>query len=714
MSEYVNLPEITYLEINNFNLYKDGKFTWNFDKKFNLFLGTNGLGKTTTISLIAYALVGFINKKEKDENNDKIRKNEIEEFTEILDYGITDKKYYKRYTQQKESTVSLKFKLGSNIIELTRDMLNHNINKLKINNDEIFQDQEKKYIETFEIFSGISIKNFIRILYTLLIRYEEAPSLLFRPKTQHTALRTLFFDSTFHEKFLNVERKYRSLDGDFRRFSDDLRTAQKKIIENEDLINKKNEELGILSTSKETKESQKEYNILKLEESIKNYEKNIINIEEQISLNEKLLNEFNSSLGISNQKKDKVNYNIEIIEEEISELEKRLYSYIYSSNSIYNLAVKSLKKHNDCIFCGSIIEKDKLSVINESIDESTCPFCHTKINTIKNNNEIDKSELNKKLEIKHGLLDSLKKINTEIDTLNSQINSYSNKLSMLYKELKDIRFILISINKDLDKLLNDKSNKEYHDLVDEIKKMRNSTDALINEFEKDSIKIYGYKVDYNSYESPTEARKGIGGIDSELKNIELEYFSLQDKSTKGIKEFESKIIDKFNKYNILKDEFTLEVQESESLEPNIIVKHNIFIPIGIQKGSNNVRDKANKLSKSELIVLDYAFRMALIEYYSEITGNKDIIIVFETSEGVFDFSNVKMFASILIEYSLTNKILLISNLSNAEYLKSLLTMEIPQENKRVLNFIEVSDKENIGRKVEFFKEKLSEIIKGVK
>lgn len=707
MNKYVILPSIRYIKISNFNLYKNNEFEWNFDRNFNLFLGINGLGKSTTLSLIAYALVGLIDKNEKDDDDKRISKNEIGEFTEISEYGISDKKFFKRYDQQKNSQVYLEFSLGANKFKLTRDMLNHSIKSICINEMDVQGDLDKEYTNIFEKYSGISIQNFIRIFYTLLIRYEEAPSLLFRPRTQHTALRTLFFDNSFHEEFLNAERKYRSLNGDFRRLTDNLRDKREKIIDNIKSCRVKSEELG------EYDKNGGHWNdeITKLELRKTDLEKKIFNIEEQIKSVEEHLDKLNNQHNDLIRRKDGIGYDKELLDEEINNLQKNMYAYIYSDNSVYNLAINSAR-YNDCIFCGSKISKEKVEKLISTINSNSCPFCHTSINGYQNNKRIDKAELEKQLEKRNYLNKQYKEISKELEEVNSTISSNKSRYESLYKELIDTRKLQVSYDKELDGLYKKKNSTQFVLLENELKKANLLTDALIKEFEEDSLKIYGYKVDYNIFESAVDARKGIGGIDKELDSAKTYFNNLLEQSTYGVKEFESKIIEKFNKYNILNNEFTLEVRESDNIEHNIPYKYNIFVPVGVDRDGYEVRDKSSKLSKSQQIVLDYAFRMALVEHYCEITNNKDILIAFETSEGVFDFRNVEKFADTLKKYSLNNKILLISNLSNADYLKSILSIELPDSEKYIKNFIDVSGKKNIDR--DFFVKKFEELFEGVK
>ena len=59
MSRQIYLPELQRIHIKNYTLYPNGlDYTFDFIKGVNLVLGGNGMGKTTFVNLIKYAIIG--------------------------------------------------------------------------------------------------------------------------------------------------------------------------------------------------------------------------------------------------------------------------------------------------------------------------------------------------------------------------------------------------------------------------------------------------------------------------------------------------------------------------------------------------------------------------------------------------------------------------------------------------------------------------------
>jgi recombinational DNA repair ATPase RecF len=61
----VFLPKINFMEVEGFNkIFKEEKVFIDFSKSLNILLGGNGLGKTTLLQCIVYALTGGTNSPE--------------------------------------------------------------------------------------------------------------------------------------------------------------------------------------------------------------------------------------------------------------------------------------------------------------------------------------------------------------------------------------------------------------------------------------------------------------------------------------------------------------------------------------------------------------------------------------------------------------------------------------------------------------------------
>lgn len=63
MSRIIYLPELQSINIKNYTLYPNGlDYSYNFVKGVNLILGGNGMGKTTFVNIIRFALIGLYKK----------------------------------------------------------------------------------------------------------------------------------------------------------------------------------------------------------------------------------------------------------------------------------------------------------------------------------------------------------------------------------------------------------------------------------------------------------------------------------------------------------------------------------------------------------------------------------------------------------------------------------------------------------------------------
>lgn len=63
MSRQIYLPELLSINIKNYTLYPNGlDYTFEFVKGANLVLGGNGMGKTTFVNIIRFAILGLYKK----------------------------------------------------------------------------------------------------------------------------------------------------------------------------------------------------------------------------------------------------------------------------------------------------------------------------------------------------------------------------------------------------------------------------------------------------------------------------------------------------------------------------------------------------------------------------------------------------------------------------------------------------------------------------
>src|SRR5665213_2916237 len=120
-SEYIKLPCLMNMSIENYSLFSMN-WSYKLNKGLNLFIGANGLGKTTTTNLIIYGIVGF----ESDISADYFRNRG--QFNENPE---NDKKG--------EATVTLEFYIGEHYFKIKRSIENDCIKSLEID-EEIYDE----------------------------------------------------------------------------------------------------------------------------------------------------------------------------------------------------------------------------------------------------------------------------------------------------------------------------------------------------------------------------------------------------------------------------------------------------------------------------------------------------------------------------------------------------------------------------------------------
>ena len=173
--KYIKLPIIKEIEVKGYELFKSD-WKYEFKNGLNLFIGENRLGKTTTVYIILYGIVG-LPKKNKNFFSDRLPERE--------------------QIRNTRPSVRLGFNIGFDYIEIERDLFTSQINSFSINGQTCKKNKDKKieeiYFKKIVRLGGISCLNdYAFLLENLLIREEEGNYLLWEPEAQIRILRLLF------------------------------------------------------------------------------------------------------------------------------------------------------------------------------------------------------------------------------------------------------------------------------------------------------------------------------------------------------------------------------------------------------------------------------------------------------------------------------------------------------------------------------------------
>ncbi len=629
--KYIKLPVIKEIEVLGYRLF-NSDWHYEFKKGLNLFVGGNRLGKTTTVYIILYGLIG-------------IPRTEKSFFTERV---LAEKQQ-----ENEKPSVRLLFDIGDNNIEIERDLSNSNIKYLSINGNLYEEDKpnvEETYISELVKFSGISsIGDYKDLLAKLLIREEEGAHLLWNADDQIKILRLLFNYGEYASQIENITKKVREANSQVR----DQQYFRSKVRARLSAI--KAQRSTRLTELGQVDQTVLEENLQKLEIKSNQLRNSYGKIIKTVEDRQQYKKQFTQKLyGLSNE--------IDEIESEIMNVENKYFRSIYEDPKI-QLAGHKLRHNQICMFCNQKISLDKAKEVLRTVDDlRKCPVCNSDIR-IATLGEL-------KVEERSKVLKSLSDLNKKAEEIRNESSLNQNKLDTLEKELRG----LLEEKETLRKKLEENALG-----IDDINLMLSKP-----EMEKKKEEISYYDRDIQALQK--EMDHWLEQINSARKE---ENKALKELTTKS-KEFDnilrkisSNLVDIFKKYV---GEFfdNCELIIKKRATPESRIGFDLFIP----KLEGSERYNPSQVSKSEALFLDYAFRLSLCELYKQITGNEALLVI-ETSEGLFDTANAPILAENISNFFDISYLLIISNLGRPDFLKALVNKSSEDMSDRVLNYFKI-------------------------
>ena len=633
---YIKLPCLKSISVNNYALFKDN-WTFNIKDGLNLFLGTNGLGKTTTANLIIFGIVGAWK----------------DDYDELHDTYFTEREHevLKEQYDGQRPTVTLAFDIVNSSFAVERYLDNSRIKKYSIDNNVYeetqLQDINEEYVNSLTSQCQLdNIEDLSFILRKLLVREEEGNYLLWDRVNQSKIIRLLFNPPGFFKDFAKLEKDTRnalSMANRLRDFRGQFESRKKVIEERRDKVAKR----------------------LIEGESVQSLNERLVKhttiTNETQELKDKLLEDITylkNELKELEQSENSMSFEIGIANDEITKNEKKFFGSIYHDPRVQLLTHK-LDKNHTCIVCNnSNIKLDKAKEIIDKIHFAHhCPVCNEQINV----SQEDSSDVSEDL-LNH------------LSDLRSKSNETSSNLNIL--KMKKLR-TENTLNELFDKLAEIEKKINEHKLASidiklAISKLEGKTDGS-NQYDRDVLVMQKEIDDYNKKIQAEDTKYRTKKKLLDQKNIEL---------NERIVNISSKLNDVFSKYSehfFIKD---LRLTTSERQQRESKVKLTAFCPYFNDKRRWSIK----QVSKSESIFLEYMFRISLIELFHQETDSLPFLIL-ETSEGAFDLSRTNQLAKSLVEFCDNPfPFIAITNLSKPKFIKALLE-DIESPRKRVFNFI---------------------------
>ena len=637
------LPELISINIKNYNLYPNGlDYNFDFVKGFNLVLGGNGMGKTTFVSLIKYALIGNYKKQfeytrtYKENKIEKRERNSDDFFKNRIDNSIeTDT----------DPTVTINFKIDNTIFTITRGLREIKILSFFIDGIEIEGDiiSESKYEflksrssvinnylpfiyeDEFEKLANISFDDLIFFVNYILFFGEDHKTILWDEYVQKELFNTFFNSPELNAERQEAERKAKYFDSRARHKSEDRR-AIKKVL---DGIEEKREkrESGNLITD-----------ILDLKENIESLNSEEKNIHEERKRNQSKLSQLESN---RNSISVKVN---EVENLKNSLINKLSYSEYRDQHRLYDTFLKNIQTNHICPMCNTHSEELYIKVKNE---QNNCWVCHSELIThseldqdnIENLNSLNKKYSNFSTELKNTIeeITKLEKSNVELDSNFKKIELEKKQLQVSLRELE---------------FENSQENNpsELQPFYDEMEKLKNEQDAFA----------------IQSQEQREEANR----ISKLIENTVL----------KNVQNFSNLFSLFANQFLGVECKLTYEKLNDDELKK--------FYPVI----AGSIRESEFELSESQRFFIDHSFRMSILSHFY----TTPTFYIVETPDSSLDISYEKNAADVFNSFlEKPYSLIITSNLNNSSFVNFI--MQNKHKEKAVVKLFEIAKKSTIQK-----------------
>ena len=624
----IYLPTLKRVKISNYSLYKKD-IDYEFINGLNLIIGGNGVGKTTFISIIKYALIGlykkdldvrvyksekrlirgkyancntFFRNRTNGEESDKYGC--VELWFDIKDTAFYVKRglYDVKIDEASYSISGIKHKIEGE--SLKQDSYKEYNNGVEQNENNMQYNYEKIVAQTANL---SDFEDFIFFVNQILLFGESRENVLWSKDVQERLLSNFLNDAS-----LEKERKEYNLEA---KYQDSLARHKQEEIKAIVRVLKQLDEKGSKTTNNVDK------SILYLREEVERIEQN-----QQQLQNERI--EHQKELAVLYRNASDLSHSINEKEKEKVSVENTLQKEFWPGvNPKYLVYKRQFIGNRICPICNSNLEEVKFE---EHTDR--CFFCNSKI-------VIDPASKNEILRINNDLELLIK----ERRIIEQRIISYEKELEKMDSDYRKNRIVLFNKRNEIRKLETTIENNDTHKESSYLA-MKNRIDVLTVEKEK-ALDV--------SEENRIQSERIMNRIEENLLEI-----------TKSISRIFADFAEAFMKLPC-----------SLTLDNNNGMKY--FLPVI----DHQVRYEPEELSESQRFFVDYSFRMSILSYFYECPS----FYICETPDSSLDISYEENAANIFVKYlEQPNSLILTTNLNNSTFVKSILKKAV---NKKVINLL---------------------------
>lgn len=630
MNRQIYLPELLSINIKNYTLYPNGlDYTFNFVKGANLVLGGNGMGKTTFVNIIRFAILGLYKKPfgyTRTYQGNIIEKRQLfpqKYFSSRMDDSIhTDT----------SPTVSISMKINNIMVELTRDLSSITLTKLKVDEVEVLgglinqfsyeklSDIEKKdtlpykYENIIKTNTNLEFDDLIFFVNEVLFFGEDHKTILwndegFFPDVQSELFNKYFNDPDLDKKRQEAIRKAKYFDSLSRHSSEDMRAINKVLSKMKDapVTNLSTNKGNIAFTLIDLKEE-----LARMNAKLETIQKERASKSQYISL---LQNDINKiSLSVSDKDKQ-----LKQIEEELN---SHIWETLYPS---YHIFIQNIQLNHVCPMCSHPNEELVERVTNE---QNNCFACGTPISTNTDTDIILRKQFDE--------------INAERKSLYQSINSKKQKIQNIEQEI---------INLDSEFSNIESRKREIQQNIRELE-----YENVMSDNSQNSIQPFLDEVNYLTQQKEKYQKQRDEQYDI-VTSISEE---IEDIITANVQVFSSIFAQYAGKFLGVPCELTYMKQVGDS--------NKRFYPIIDGK----VRFYEEEMSESQRFFVDHSFRMSILTFFYKTPS----FYIVETPDSSLDISYERNAASVFAEFlKKPNSLIITSNLNNSLFIEHLLNQK---------------------------------------
>ncbi len=642
---YIKLPTLRSISVNNYALFKSS-WTYNIKNGLNLFLGANGFGKTTTVNLIIYGIVGAWKEYaiESDGKEKLVDELSADYFSDREHEGLR-----KQYQKDAKSSVVVEYEVESTKIKVERSLSPLQIIGFYVDGKKIAPDKSSTLELTYQnriraLCSLDNINDLSFILRKLIMREEEGNYLLWNRDDQSKILRLLFNPPGFFSSFNEIQKETTKAHSAMNRQTDFKGQFEHRrdllIEEREQVIRRVRGDLDQFQLKKKYDE-QKNVELALREDNDKLLE-SISYISNQLNTLEEKANGLSSDL--------------DSIRDRIDTLEDKYFTSIYFDPRI-RLIYNKVEQRKACIFCNNTIGEAKAQQIVGAVKHNNCPVCNSDIRQSHKADPAPPKDVVSKLQ---QFREEATQKELELTSTLGARKSLDSDLAQHWSDQKEIQVKLSSVRRDLS------------DLKYALEKSRNDSEPA-SELD---VAIQKYEANIDEYQDKIDkARVAYLVNKKKLDDLNAQLNTRINEMISGLNEGFTKYAEKF----YFKD---LNLATNEGRQKS--VKLSSFCPV--LEGKKRISDKS--VSKSEGILLEYIFRMSLIKLYHALTNIHPFLIL-ESSEGSFDIVRTEQLAEIFTLFGKNDfPFISITNLSKPQFVK-IIFKGMKNNRDRMFNFIKV-------------------------